>query len=857
MSDASDSPIGDFRGQVLKKSSSAARSKKILQKNEKDSEKIVSTSKTTSLDDTKKVKKTKLADDSESSKLKKKKPIVKKIGDSSETLDEIKKRVLKKVGDSSETTADEIQQPKKKKNVRLIDPNNTTTTTTTKSSTSNNDKPLTSSKSSEQQYTKTPIKKRKSTDDIKKQVRRKSIETGNIFQVDQHIKEIEEEESKIQVDDNDNDKEERNQNNFDVSGMIDNGLDDSSSDEKPKEKKKTTSTTTTKSTDKERVSKQQKQRHSIATTSSISSKSGPFKVPPYDTLTKSLEKHGKTTTTKTDTQSELAGNNKKEKEKETRVFPKTPLPQHPPPSYSQTINNNSNNNNNHVTFQGITNVNNPPSSIKPKQRHSISSTGPSSVSGVSVPTTPVSNYSNLSHHFYPKTPYQEYYNYDPNTSVSEDSPPMKPNFSANLNASENNISFDTDSKFLNQNLDDDSFNLVDDDLLLYQQQQQQQQQQYHQQNVQKISSRADYTILDDPLNKSWKYYLYITISSVFYCFGILVLLGFLFLPQILYCDHTASDNILVMNEQNFQCESCPWYAECYQGQFKNCIDGYYSRWDLKSGRMECEKDHTDSNLFETVANATYVILQKARGNYLCGYTESPDVDQHTLKQMVLKNFWLKKSRAEQHYQRLTKALLSNSYVDRMAVNELILEDIGSSKDTVRDDLYWFHSKSQSIKPWRCQSREFTWQLLTDNLGYIALVFLSIAIGVLVRQRMQANEEMKITVEKYCQSIYKFLRHRKNNYEEAYISEPILRDEIFGPYSQGNPEYNKIWDLAMQSIFRNARVLVTPRLIRGETVTTFEWLDDSTPKSQLSTSEQSSQSPSLSTSNQSVETAQQS
>ncbi|KAN0022074.1 hypothetical protein ACTFIU_004238 [Dictyostelium citrinum] len=512
--------------------------------------------------------------------------------------------------------------------------------------------------------------------------------------------------------------------------------------------------------------------------------------------------------------------------KQSKAYPKTPLPNKSKKA-SYDFEDESEVNNNFMSS-----VNSSRMYFTPKATFGQPSTPSSSA-------TNYHNRTNVSIHNYPNSPISfesEQQNQQGGFEYS-DSPVSIPNISY-ITPSERDISFDTDhqaadylegDEFVDQ--EEDFFNNSDDEELQYVQQQayqrrkeakQQQakqlkeQQKRHKQQV--ISQSKGVTVITSDNNSDSKAKFVLLVITFTIWIGLLIILAqfFYHYNDIKYCDTGAVPKKI--NDTTFSCVPCPDKGVCMNGIFENCMDGYV----IRNG--ECILNPSKVESLVQIINQISQILRDRKGLFECGSKDTFLMTNDELKKEIAKRNWFSKDQAIESFDTIIQFIDNRKDPEEIGLDHKLLSSIGY---TFEDNQFKYYSNESGIRPLWCQTIFFFKNLIKNNLHFIGIFVIGFLGFKLVQIRKKNKQEELLAIEHNCKKALKILQQR-TQFEDPWISELILKDEVMG--SNNDKKSNLIWEKTLEKISSNVRVLCTVKLIHGESQKTLEWTDSNqTPR----------------------------
>ncbi|KAF2076974.1 hypothetical protein CYY_001750 [Polysphondylium violaceum] len=439
----------------------------------------------------------------------------------------------------------------------------------------------------------------------------------------------------------------------------------------------------------------------------------------------------------------------------------------------------------------------------------------------SLPSTPATHRSvmSTSSYQYPASPLPPMEGFE-----YSDSPVSIPNISY-LSPSEKDISFETDEPLLDE--DDYNYQILDSN----------NNNNNNKNNViksfapppatsttnrknrqQQQSSSPILSSIKDLDRENWFKYVLVVISFIFWAIILFTLFGFYYhFNDVKYCD---TDMIPERINGRYQCQVCPDKGICMKGSFVDCTQGY-----VKRNNQECILDPSKvQNLVNAITNIDN-ILRDRKGKYECGTQPSLYLNFEELKKEFSSRYWIGNKDAMESFSTVMNLIDTQNDPEDIGIDKKLTNSIGF---IFEDNEFKYYSDQDSIRPLWCQSLFFCKRLLMNYLPLIGLLLMGVALFKYYQYSAKKKQQDLLMIEKSTKKILDILQQRKAHFEEPWISEIILRDEVIG--SEKNKRLDKIWEKTLENLYQNRRVISTPKLVHGESQLTFEWIDaNPTPK----------------------------
>ncbi|EGC29553.1 hypothetical protein DICPUDRAFT_158846 [Dictyostelium purpureum] len=643
---------------------------------------------------------------------------------------------------------------------------------------------------------------------VVKSLKRKSIESGNIFQFDQAKEEavaaIINTETQISKDKSEKDitkkkqrvtinsDEEDDQEEFEESGLK------KKKSSKSGEKKKKSSSKKSKSTEDEadmneegNEEKKKKKKKRVSTIISTST-----------TGTEEVE-------SLFDGSSSVIGTTSNVATKKSKSYPKTPLP-NKIKSYDEIMEEHdeeiaqqpqqpiqTNNSINTATITNQPQYYQPPTKTPSyfNDKFSNSSNRNKNVyyTPKSAPATP--NTTSQSIHNYPESPSPAAV---ANGFEYSDSPITIPNISNISFNSDRDISFQTDEQFLNAEADED----------------------YDSKKQLKFAQKQEKMkiISNSKLGESKLRYVLLVISFATWFYLLFLLFSFFYhFNDPIFCDTGV---IPKKFGDKLSCIPCPDKGICMNGLFDSCIDGYVPRDN------ECILNPNKVESLVSTISQIDLILRDRRGLYECGSKDTFHMTADELMKEITKRNWFSKNKAIESFNTILDFVDNRRDSEEIGLDSKLLSPISV---TFEDEQFKYYTNNQGIRPLWCQTMFFFKNLIKSNLHYIGIVI----IGILTFKGYQYNNKKKqeelLAIDFYTKKAIRVLQERKE-FEESYVSELFLKDEVVG--TTDDKKLNRIWTKVLEKLESNVKILNTVRYIHGESRPTFEWADNKTPRKSI-------------------------
>lgn len=442
----------------------------------------------------------------------------------------------------------------------------------------------------------------------------------------------------------------------------------------------------------------------------------------------------------------------------------------------------------------------------------------------SLPSTPATHRSTMStsSYQYPASPLPPMDGFE-----YSESPVSIPNISY-LSPSEKDVSFDTDQP----GLDEEEYNnqiLDDNDFINLKHQQQQQpirsfalpqinnRKNRQQQQQQSPSSPILSSITSDLDKENWFKYVLVVVSFIFWAIILFTLFGFYYhFNDTKYCD---TDMIPERINGRYECEVCPDKGICMRGAFVGCKEGYVKR------NNECILDPSKvENLVNALSNIEN-ILRDRKGKYECGTQPTYNLNKEQLRKEFSSRYWIGNKEAMESFDKVMSLIDSQEDPEEIGIDKSLTRSIGF---TFEDNEYKYETDQESIRPLWCQSLFFCKQILMSYLPVLGVVLMAYGCFKYYKFTAKKKQEEILKVDAATKKVLEILQQRKARYEEPWISEIVLREEVIGP--EKNKRLDRIWEKTLEKLYQNRRVISTPKLVHGESQLTFEWMDSNqTPK----------------------------
>eukprot|EP01132_Coremiostelium_polycephalum_P003695 gene3695-4604_t len=312
-------------------------------------------------------------------------------------------------------------------------------------------------------------------------------------------------------------------------------------------------------------------------------------------------------------------------------------------------------------------------------------------------------------------------------------------------------------------------------------------------------------------------------SFIYWVAVLIVLFNFYYhFNDIRYCDSIVNNNSRSNVDGTYICAVCPDKGICSNEQFVGCIEGYVKRKD------ECILDPSKSESLVNAVTQIENILKDQKGRFECGISPLLSMDEAQLEKEYNSRFWLKSKEITDSFDEVIHLVKSDEDPEAKGLDKKL---IASIKYEAIDGISHFSTTEDPNRPLWCQSYFFIKGFLMRNLLFIGVLALGYSIYKYMVHMNKKKQEELLLIEQFTKKIYKILQDRKMYYEEPWISEIILKDDVIG--STKDKRLNRIWEKSLEKVYENVRVLATPKLVHGESQQTLEWKDaQPTPRKSL-------------------------